>query len=155
MFELRLDKATNVVTGTRYYTAPGTGLVTVRTRAGLTRIGADEQDIAQVQVSATTQQAETRRQKPFGEPRGSSVTGWTGDAGFVGGTNDATGLEQVGARYYDVAQGRFISVDPVRNAHDPQRLNPNPAGAVAVRPHPESAAQMTSGGLAPAAPARS
>ena len=34
---------------------------------------------------------------------------------------DATGLVQVGARYYDPALGRFVSVDPVMDLADPQQ----------------------------------
>ncbi|WP_390899137.1 RHS repeat-associated core domain-containing protein [Streptomyces mirabilis] len=49
---------------------------------------------------------------------------WTGDKGFVGGTNDtATALTHLGAREYDPATGRFLSVDPVFTATDPQQMN--------------------------------
>ncbi|WP_433056592.1 hypothetical protein [Dactylosporangium sp. CS-033363] len=48
-------------------------------------------------VNATTQAATVRRRQPFGEQRGAMVT-WPNEKGFVGGTNDPTGLEKVGAR---------------------------------------------------------
>ncbi|MFE5586904.1 polymorphic toxin-type HINT domain-containing protein [Kitasatospora sp. NPDC056531] len=44
--------------------------------------------------------------------------------GFVGGTNDATtGLTHLGAREYDPANGRFISVDPILDIADSQQIN--------------------------------
>jgi RHS repeat-associated protein len=43
--------------------------------------------------------------------------------GFVGGTQDSTGLTHLGAREYDPANGRFISVDPVLDGIDPQSWN--------------------------------
>jgi RHS repeat-associated protein len=45
------------------------------------------------------------------------------DKGFVGGTLDNTGLTHIGAREYDPAIGRFVSVDPVMDTADPQQWN--------------------------------
>ena len=50
---------------------------------------------------------------PFGAARGTTAS-IPGDRQFLDKTRDtATGLTMVGARYYDEANGRFISVDPV------------------------------------------
>ena len=44
--------------------------------------------------------------------------------GFVNGTtNTSTGLTRLGAREYDPALGRFISVDPIIDHADPQQMN--------------------------------
>ncbi|HEU5160767.1 MAG TPA: RHS repeat-associated core domain-containing protein [Streptosporangiaceae bacterium] len=56
--------------------------------------------------------------------RWSSGTGtWPGDNGFVGGTQDPTGLTHLGARDYDPETGRFLSVDPLIDLNDPQQFN--------------------------------
>ncbi|MEU6180786.1 polymorphic toxin-type HINT domain-containing protein [Streptomyces coeruleorubidus] len=45
--------------------------------------------------------------------------------GFVGGVDDSesTGLQHLGAREYDPAAGRFVSVDPLLTPGDPQAFN--------------------------------
>jgi RHS repeat-associated protein len=65
------------------------------------------------------QQAVVRRQNPYGNARGSNPA-WGNDKGFLGGTNDNTGLTHTGAREYDPNIGRFVSVDPVFDINDPQ-----------------------------------
>jgi RHS repeat-associated protein len=45
------------------------------------------------------------------------------DKGFVGGTQDNTGLTHLSAREYDPSIGRFISLDPVMDLTGPQRLH--------------------------------
>lgn len=57
---------------------------------------------------------------PWGNPRGTSPA-WPTDRGYLNKPTDATGLTSVGARYYDPAFGRFISVDPVMNLADPNQ----------------------------------
>ncbi len=71
-------------------------------------------------MTTTTGEVTQRRTDPYGNPRGTSPT-WPGDHGFLNKPVDATGLVQVGARYYDPELGRLISVDPVMDLTDPQQ----------------------------------
>ncbi|SBT38676.1 RHS repeat domain-containing protein [Micromonospora narathiwatensis] len=117
--ELRYTNGTGTATCTRYY-AYGGSLAASRTGGGLTWLAADHQGTANVSVSANAAQTATvRRQNPYGNPRGGSPT-WANDKGFVGGTKDNTGLTHLGAREYDPATGRFVSVDPVFDLQNPQ-----------------------------------
>ncbi|WP_374213917.1 RHS repeat domain-containing protein [Streptomyces sp. A3M-1-3] len=122
--ELHLSK-TGTVTGTRYYTAAGKAIA-VRTNGKLTFLISDHHGTGTIQVTADAVMTVTRRETTiFGADRGTPATGWTGDKGFVGGTRDgATGLTHLGAREYDPATGRFISVDPLLVIEDPRQLNP-------------------------------
>ncbi|GAA1287809.1 hypothetical protein Psi02_70250 [Planotetraspora silvatica] len=106
---------------TRYYTF-GSATVAQRTSGGVSWLMSDHQGTPQISVAATaTQPVTRRRQKPFGESRGTPVT-WPGERGFVGGVNDPTGLVHLGAREYDAGSGRFISPDPVFDGTDPGQM---------------------------------
>ncbi|MEV6845381.1 RHS repeat-associated core domain-containing protein, partial [Actinoplanes sp. NPDC051411] len=118
--ELRYTNSTSALSCTRYYSFGG-GTVAQRTSAGLTWLASDHQGTQDVSLDEKTQTATIRRQTPFGTPRGPAVT-WANDKGFIGGTADPTGLTHLGAREYDPGLGRFISVDPVLDANDPQSM---------------------------------
>ncbi|MDX8149509.1 polymorphic toxin-type HINT domain-containing protein [Lentzea sp. BCCO 10_0061] len=122
--ELRYTKAGGAKTCTRYYTHAGQ-TIAMRTSTGLTWMSSDQHGTAQHTINALNQQTvSTRRTLPFGEVRGTTGT-WPArlDKGLVGGTLDNTGLTHIGAREYDPATGRFVSVDPVMDTSDPQQWN--------------------------------
>jgi len=83
---------------------------------------ADHHGTGVVQVAQATNTLSRRYTDPYGQARGAAAS-WTGDRGFLDKTQDATGLVQVGARYYDPGIGRFVSVDPVMDLSDPQQWN--------------------------------
>ncbi|WP_280876848.1 RHS repeat-associated core domain-containing protein [Streptomyces pseudovenezuelae] len=123
--EIRLDTAKNSLSGTRYYSHGGRQIA-VRTSAGVTWLVGGQNGTAEIAVKASDSAIAQRRTLPFGEVRGArpAAGAWPGDKSFVGGTADATtGLIQLGARGYDPAAGRFVSVDPMLNLADPQHLN--------------------------------
>jgi RHS repeat-associated protein len=121
--ELRYANATSVKTCTRYYSSSDV-TVAMRTSAGVTWLAADHHGTAQISINAVGQATSIRRETPFGALRQTTGT-WPSamDKGFVGGTNDNTGLTHLGAREYDTLIGRFISVDPVMDNKDPQQMH--------------------------------
>ncbi|WP_105970915.1 ricin-type beta-trefoil lectin domain protein [Streptomyces geranii] len=113
----------DVKAAVRYYTFGG---ATVAIRTSPTQVhwlGGGYNGTAEISVDATTQAVTQRRTTPFGQIRGPAGA-IPGQKGFVGSTNDpGSGLVHMGARQYDPATGRFLTVDPVLDLTDPQHLN--------------------------------
>ncbi|WP_328480393.1 polymorphic toxin type 44 domain-containing protein [Streptomyces sp. NBC_00377] len=120
--ELHYDTAAKKFTAQRYY--PSGDATAVRTETGLSWVVDDHHGTASMTIDATTQAVTRRYTKPFGEARGTTPSAWPDDKGFLGKPADAgTGLTHVGAREYDPALGRFLSVDPVLAPDDHESLN--------------------------------
>ncbi|MET9108559.1 restriction endonuclease fold toxin, partial [Streptomyces zhihengii] len=122
--ELKLSSDGAKKEATRYYTH-GEDTIAVRVDDGtLSFLAADHHGTGEVAVEAVTGTVSQRRFDPFGVDRGSATGTWPGEKGFVGGTIDkSTGLTHIGAREYDNAIGRFISVDPLIDVMQPQQVN--------------------------------
>ncbi|MGW0998323.1 RHS repeat-associated core domain-containing protein [Streptomyces sp. NPDC002523] len=120
--ELHYDTTAKKFTAQRYY--PAGDATAVRTETSLSWMVDDHHGTASMTVDATTQAVTRRYTKPFGEARGTAPSAWPDDKGFLGKPADAdTGLTHVGAREYDPATGRFLSVDPVLAPDDHESLN--------------------------------
>lgn len=123
--ELVVLKGATTAKATRYIGLGG-GSQAVQADDGSVSITiADHLGTGQLAVTVTGLQLTQRRTLPFGGNRGGTVGVWPGTKGYVGGTDDTatTGLTHLGAREYDPATGRFISVDPVMDLTDPQQIN--------------------------------
>ncbi|WP_328502159.1 hypothetical protein OG828_22815 [Streptomyces sp. NBC_00457] len=120
--ELHYDTAAKKFTAQRYY--PAGDATAVRTETGLSWMVDDHHGTASMTVDATSQAVTRRYTKPFGEARGTTPPAWPDDKGYLGKPADAdTGLTHIGAREYDPATGRFLSVDPVLAPDDHESLN--------------------------------
>jgi RHS repeat-associated protein len=123
--ELHREAGSGLVSATRYY-SQGDGTFAVRTGTGtdgLSWLVADHHGTAEIALRTDTLAVTRRYSLPFGESRGAKPTTWPGQRSFVGGTADPTGLVHLGAREYDPATGRFLSVDPVIDDEDPQQMH--------------------------------
>lgn len=123
--ELKVAAGSTTVTGQRSYTALGQ---TVAVRTGtttttITWLSTDSQGTAEIAESFDANTTTTRTFDPFGNPRG-TTTDWPTERAFLNAPADAyTKLDHLGARDYDPATGRFITVDPVFDPTDPQQDN--------------------------------
>ncbi|MFJ5925721.1 RHS repeat-associated core domain-containing protein, partial [Kitasatospora sp. NPDC092948] len=119
--EIKLVKGAAKATATRYYSVSDGTAVRTDDNKLVFQI-ADHHGTAVVGIDATTDAVSQRRSLPFGATRGTAPTTWAGTRGFLGGTDEPTGFTHLGARDYDPATGRFISVDPLFASGDPQSL---------------------------------
>jgi RHS repeat-associated protein len=108
----------SVQTATRYYSSGGV-TVGMRTPTAITWLVNDGQASTQWAVTNTSGAVSTARAyyTPYGQLRPATTTPKAllgTDRGFLGKTNDpATGLDLLGARYYNPIVGQFLSTDPL------------------------------------------
>ncbi|QNA71840.1 hypothetical protein C8250_007935 [Streptomyces sp. So13.3] len=121
--QLTLDNAKKTVTGQRYYTNPD-GTCIVRSSTGtVTYQPTNPQHTAQLQINAASLAVTRRAYDPYGAPRGTAPAAWADNHGYLGQPADTTtGLNLLGARNYDPVLGRFLTVDPVFEAGDPNQM---------------------------------
>ncbi|MFC8231533.1 RHS repeat-associated core domain-containing protein [Streptomyces sp. NPDC057284] len=121
--EITLKTGATSADGSRYISIAGQTVATHSSDGRFTYEIPDRQGTGTLEIDSQTQQVTRRQYKPFGETRDQSGT-WTGQRGYVGGTqDDNTGLTNLGAREYDPSIGRFLSPDPVLTPGNPQSWN--------------------------------
>ena len=122
--QITLNDSAGTATGVRYYSAAG-GTTIIRTGTGTNygfELAADQHGTNALYLDYTAQTPTWRQFDPYGNSRG-TATSWVDNRTFLDKTTDtATGLTDIGAREYDPATGRFISLDPLFEATSPQEL---------------------------------
>jgi RHS repeat-associated protein len=121
--------ALGIAKGTRYYRIAGT-TVAARLPLGVLKWQlSDNQGSTQVTVPEGTGLVERTYYDPYGDIRALSAPPPT-DHGWLGKVKDpTTGLNALGARYYDSSLGRFISTDPAYDPTSAQTANAYSYGA--------------------------
>ncbi|MEV8534919.1 polymorphic toxin-type HINT domain-containing protein, partial [Streptomyces sp. NPDC051211] len=114
--------------GTRYYAHPAGPVMVKTAKDGVittSYLMGDHNGTATTAVDTKTGAVTRRKFTPYGEVRGTAPSVWPGKKGFIGGEVDETiGTVHLGAREYDPATGRFLSVDPVVDYSEPKQQNP-------------------------------
>jgi RHS repeat-associated protein len=123
--QVAYNTATGASVGTRYYTF-GSGTVAERVGGGNPQyLASDQHGTDLISIDSVTMQVTRREMDPYGNQVGITAGGaWPDNRGFLDKPqNAATGLVDIGARQFDPATGRFLTVDPVLEATDPQEMN--------------------------------
>jgi RHS repeat-associated protein len=102
-----------VTSARRYYTATGKTLG-FRTGTAYTWLISDRAGSQDISIDAASGVIRQRRHTPYGDViNNANPAPEFGNRGFLGKYEDATGLDHLGARYYDPAAGLFTSPDPL------------------------------------------
>jgi RHS repeat-associated protein len=109
----------------RYYTHQSQTIAarTANTNAAVTGLIPDWQGTTHLQINTTTGGLTIEWHDPYGQPLGKTGVNWIGERGFVGGTQDETGLTRIGARDYDPTLGTFITTDPIHSTQNRIMMN--------------------------------
>ena len=108
-------------TGTRYYVHGGE-TVALRDAGGVRYLISDHHGTDEMRIDASTL-AVTSAAATRSAIRAARQPSWPGRTASSAGFEDPTGLTHLGAREYDLAIGRFVSVDPIIDVNDPQQIN--------------------------------
>jgi RHS repeat-associated protein len=108
---------------TKYYTAGGATIASRKNGVVTWLLGDIQGGIAVSVPNNTTDPVQRQRYLPYGARRGTTTQGQPGtnpndnitstERGFLGQTEDTTGLDYLNNRYHDPTLGNFISVDPL------------------------------------------
>jgi RHS repeat-associated protein len=126
--DVHIGPGTTGVSAVRTYTADGVPFAERTTTPGvagsvLRWITTDIDQSSDLQVVVSTGAITRRYIDPYGNPRGATPT-WSSNHTFLNAPKSAlSGLVQLGARAYDSATGKFLSVDPVLEPLNPQQNN--------------------------------
>ncbi|MGY0460322.1 ricin-type beta-trefoil lectin domain protein [Kitasatospora sp. cg17-2] len=122
--QLTLAPDGNTVSGDRHFSQPDGTTVVRSSNGALTYQFANPQNTSTLQVDAANRTITRRPFDPYGSVRtGLQPSGWVGNRGYLGKPVDATsGLNLLGARNYDPVLGRFLTVDPLLAAGNPDQM---------------------------------
>ncbi len=122
--QITLATTGNVLGNTRAYPLPGGGQVVITPTAYGFEF-ADTHDTGTVSLDSTTANPSWQQETPYGAPRGAAAgSSWLDPNGYLDKPQDPSdSLTTIGAREYDTALGRFISLDPALETTSPQQLN--------------------------------
>ncbi|MEU6975384.1 MULTISPECIES: ricin-type beta-trefoil lectin domain protein [unclassified Streptomyces] len=128
--EVTVQQGGILVQTQRTYSVPGGAVMRYANGTGgetLLAQTADHQGSAYTEVGLYSgMPVRIRKQDPYGNQRGADTAGQNiqNHRGFLGkARDDASGFQPLGARLYDPAVGRFLSVDPVLDLNDPLQSN--------------------------------
>lgn len=124
--QITLNVSAKTWTGLRNITGPDGTTITRSSTGTVTYQVANAQGTATTAIDAGTLAVTRRYYDPYGNSRGTKPTSWIAadeNHGYLGQPTDATtGLDLLGARNYDPAQGRFLTPDPIFQAGDPNQM---------------------------------
>jgi RHS repeat-associated protein len=126
--QLTINTSGNTLSGVRTYSLPG-GTTAVRTGSGTAygfEIASDQHGTNTLYLNNTAQSPTWRQFDPFGNARGTTPASGTfpGNRGLLNDPVDsATGLTNIGARWYDSSTGTFVSIDPALETSSQLQLN--------------------------------
>lgn len=126
--ELRAAPGSGTLSAVRTYLIGGASIAERASAVGsttgtLTWLATDLNGTADMQIDVSTGKVTRRYADPFGIPRGAQ-TAWNSKHGFLNAPESSFGkLTQLGARAYDSALGKFLSVDAVLAPLNPLQNN--------------------------------